>query len=64
MTAEPQMKDFGVVTGKLSWGADDFDPKTIEFKIADDDIAEFNEDIVIVLYSLKTEFDDFKIFCF
>ncbi len=59
ITDAPQMKDFGVVTGKLSWGVDDLEPKIIEFKIADDDIAEFNEDIVIVLYNLKTEFDDF-----
>ncbi|HWQ92496.1 MAG TPA: Calx-beta domain-containing protein, partial [Clostridia bacterium] len=42
--------DFGPITGTVTWGQDDWDPKPIRFDIYMDDIVEFNEDIIVNLW--------------
>ena len=53
------MRDFHVTTGILRWGANDERPKFIDIQIIDDEMAEFNEDLVIVLYNLRPNYSDF-----
>jgi len=53
------MRDFHVTTGKLTWAAGDERPKLIEIQLIDDDMAEFNEDLVIVLYNVQPNYEDF-----
>ena len=37
------------MTGTLTWGANDTNPKTISIPILNDNLAEFNEDLQIQL---------------
>ena len=50
ITTKDVKRDFFVRTGTLTWGAQDFDPKVIEIEVIDDEVLEFNEDMVVVLY--------------
>ena len=51
-------RDFHVVTGTLQWAADDTDPKNIEIQLINDDLAEFNEDLIVVLYLKDYEMEN------
>ncbi len=44
-------EDFTHVTGQLSWGDNDYTPKYIDIPIANDDLVEFNEDMLIQLHT-------------
>ena len=43
-------RDFHVVTGTLQWPAEDFEPRNIEIQLINDELAEFSEDLIVVLY--------------
>ena len=43
--------DYTPQTGTISWGDKDFVPKAIDIPIIDDGIVEFNEDMLVQLYS-------------
>ena len=43
--------DYTSVTGTLSWGTGDFNPKAITIPINNDGIVEFNEDMYLELYN-------------
>ena len=43
-------RDFHVVTGTLQWAAEDLEPKSIEIQLINDELAEFSEDMIVVLY--------------
>ena len=44
-------QDFTPVTGTLTWGANDFSPRTIDVPIINDNLPEFNEDLLLQLYN-------------
>lgn len=43
-------RDFKVVTGRLTWNANEMGPKFIDVEVLHDKELEFNEDIIVVLY--------------
>ncbi len=44
-------EDFVHISGELNWGGNDFTPKPITITITNDDLVEFNEDLVIQLHT-------------
>ncbi len=53
------MRDFHVTTGKLNWGANDRAPKFIDLPLIDDEMAEFNEDLIVILYNVQPNYESF-----
>jgi len=51
-------RDFFVTTGKLTWQENETEPKLIPIHIINDEVAEFNEDLIVILYNLKPEYTD------
>jgi uncharacterized delta-60 repeat protein/uncharacterized repeat protein (TIGR01451 family) len=54
----PAPPDFQQVSGTLSWGLGDFNPKAISIPINNDDTPEFNEDFVVNLFSIPGHAND------